>query len=282
MLRIADPVEWGLAIQSPADGTQPATGTWGTQLTPGNNVYGAYAEVVGNTSDDTYSIRIQFSSNDVVAAARDTIVTLGFDFAGGTTYADMTIDHLLASCAGPTQLAFVGVSYSFDLYVPAGTAIAAKASVNNATVGTLYCAITLLGRPSRPVWAGRYVRTYGAVTATSRGTLVVPGTAAEGAWTQLGTIAAGDTIKAWEFGYGVNDADMGSRHVRCDIGVGDVTNKKVVAPNGMVCTTTVERLCKLAHPCFARGNAGDLVYGRMQTSGAVDTDESLIAYGIGG
>ena len=56
------PNEWGLVISSVADGTRPAA-AWGTSITPGNNTYGSYVQVLTATSDETYLMRIAFNSS---------------------------------------------------------------------------------------------------------------------------------------------------------------------------------------------------------------------------
>lgn len=277
------PNEWGLVIESVADGTRPAA-AWGTSITPGNNAYGSYAQVLAATSDETYLCRIVLSSFAVNAAARDALVTIGIDPAGGTSYTDLITD-LVASCAPPVSN--VGVSpivYEFPLSIPAGATIAAKATVNNVTVGTGRVAITLFGRPSRPelVKAGSFVQTFGSVPASSSGTAVTPGTTAEGAWTQIGS-ALTVPIWAWEFGLSVNSATMANTNHNVDVGLGDATNKRVIIPNGTVFETSNEQLGKASALRVGLGAVGDLVYARIQTgSNATSATPGVIVYGIGG
>lgn len=274
------PNEWGLVISSVADGTRPAA-AWGTSITPGNNTYGSYVQVLTATSDETYLMRIVLNSFAVTSAARDALVTIGIDPAGGTSYTDLITD-LLASCAhtytaGP-------VVYEFPLRVPAGATIAAKASVNNATVGTGNVAIELFGRPSRPelVKAGSFVQTFGSTPASSSGTAVTIGTTAEGAWTQIGS-ALTVPIWAWEFGIGLNNATIVGNTIHVDLGLGNATSRKVAIPNAYVCTTTVETITKPAALRTVLGAVGDLVYVRAQCGpGAADTTASFCAYGVGG
>ena len=144
MFKLADSV---------ADGTRPAA-AWGTSVTPGNNTYGSYAALISGASvtDDAHGILININSVSTSTAAKDCIVTIGIDPAGGASYTAF-IEHLLCSCAGAyasAQCGAGGVNYYFPVRVPSGSSIAAKASVNNATVGTVRVAVTLY-RTTRPM-----------------------------------------------------------------------------------------------------------------------------------
>lgn len=276
------PNEWGLIIESVADGTRPAA-AWGTSITPGNNTYGSYTQVLAATSDETFLCRITLNSWSTAAAARDALVTIGIDPAGGTSYTDMIVD-LVASCA-PSYTAGTAPAtiYEFPLRIPAGATLAAKATVNNATVGTGRVALTLFGRPSRPelVKAGSFVQTFGSTPASSSGTAITPGTASEGAWTQLGS-ALTVPLWFWEFGFGINNATMNNNNHHIDIGLGDASNKKIVIPNGYVMETGNEILSRAPNGRVGLGAVGDIVYARVQAgSSTVTTGMSVIAYGVG-
>ena len=276
------PNEWGLVISSVADGTRPAA-AWGALLTPGNNTYGSYVQLLTATSDETYLIRIACHSFAASATARDALVTIGIDPAGGTSYADFIVD-LAASCA-PTYAQFIGiVEYEFPVRIPAGASVAAKATVNNATVGTGRVSITLFGRPSRPelVKAGTFVQTFGATPASSSGSTFTAGSTSEGAWAQVGS-ALTAPLWFWEFGFCVNNTVMGNTVHHVDIGLGDASNKKVVIPNGVVAESSAETLAKPAQGRFGIGAVGDIVYARVQDGPAVGgTPASVIVYGVGG
>jgi len=276
------PNEWGLVISSVADGTRPAA-AWGTSITPGNNTYGSYTQVLTATSAETYWIRIVITGIGVAATAKDALVTIGIDPAGGTSYTD-TVQHLYASCAPNYHSTLPGpTTYEFPLRIPAGASIAAKASVNNATVGTAGVAIELFGRPSRPelVKAGSFVQTFGATTATSNGTAITIGTTAEGAWTQVGS-ALTVPLFFWEFGLGANNGTLNANSFNIDVGLGDASNKKIVIPNAFVGQTTSETIGKPAAGRYGLGAVGDIVYIRGQVGpNAADASTSVIAYGVG-
>lgn len=285
--------QFNLKICSPADGTRPVA-TWGTLVTPGNNTYGSYASIIAGASvtADVYGILINFNSWNVSGSAKDSIVTIGLDPAGGSSFTDY-INHLLTGPAN-AYTATDGTEYYFPIYIKAGTSIGAKASTNNATVGTGRVAITLFCRPSRPdlIRVGSSVRSFGADTANSRGVLVTQGTVSEGAWTVLSASTLGDveTNPAvnntqlpwyWEFGVGCNNATMTAAKVHCDIGIGDGTNNVVAVSNGMVLAAASESQDKRAAiQSHYRSTTLDSVFGRAQSSAAADANFSMMAYGV--
>jgi hypothetical protein len=284
--------EFQKVIESITDGTQPAY-SMGVAITPGNNTYGSYAQIISgaNVTDDVYAIEVWFNVGYVDSAARDILVTLGFDPAGGTSYSGLggvsgnEIQHLLASCCGSFRSVDMGPqSYYFPVYIKAGTSIGAKASVNNATVGTLNCFVRLHCRPSHPelLRVGSFVRTFGATTASSSGTAVTPGTGSEGSYVQLGSAVA-EPLWYFEYGIGVNNATFNNNGHMTDIAVGDASNKKRVIANALAWSSQPEVLCRPSAGRHGHAAIGDLVYGRMQAGdNALNTGYSLCAYGVGG
>lgn len=284
--------EFNLVIESVADGTQPGASN-GTTITPGNNTYGSYATVLAGASltDDAYGIEIWFNSGAVDATARDGIATIGFDPAGGTSFGGLggvtgnEIHHLLWSCCGDMRSISMGpVWYYFPIYIKAGTTIGCKASVNNATVGTVKCFVRLHCKPSRPelVRAGSFVRSFGALVASSCGTAITAGTGTDGTYTQLGSALA-EPLWYWEYGVGINTDTIINNCQFTDIAVGDASNKKRVISNGVSISSQLETNLKPAMGAYGTGAIGDLVYGRMQVGDNVTlTGYSLMAYGVGG
>lgn len=264
--------------------TGQPSGTFGTSVTPGNNTYGTYAELIDGAlvTEDVWKLRINVNSNSVSAALRDTLITVGIDPTAGTSYTDKLTD-LMVSDAAAYDVHCGGVWYEFPYFIPAGSSIAVKASVNNGTVGSLRCWMTLYGKPKRPEITplGTIFRSFGAVTASSRGTLVTPGTASEGAWTQLGS-ATVEPLWYWSFGYGVGDATMTGMVVHADIGCGDASNKRTIIEDFPIVQLGTEIIGRSAAGAYMTVAAGDLIYGRLQASTTPDTDHSLIAYAIGG
>jgi hypothetical protein len=226
-------------------------------------------------------VLININSFSTSAAAKDTLVTIGVDAAGGTTYTD-TIPTLIGSCSGGTVAG--GIWYYFPLWIRAGSSIAAKAQVNNATAGTGRVYMQLFGRPKRPemVRVGSYVDAFGISTATSAGTAITPGTTSEGAWTQLGAATTKD-YWWWQASMGVNDTTMSAIMYGADLAVGSASEKRVVIDQLIVSCTSSEQLnTYLPVNCEAETKSGDLIYGRAQCSGTADAGTSMAAWALGG
>lgn len=258
----------------------------GTTVTPGNNTYGTYAQVMSGATvtDDSYGIWINITTNSVSASARDTLVKIGLDPAGGTSYLDFILDLAGASAASASG-GLGGIWYYFPVRTAAGTSIAAAASVNNATVGTLAVMIRLECQPTHPelIRAGSYVRTFGSTPASSSGTSVTAGSDAKGTYVQLGSaIAAGDNLWYWNMGIGLNQAVATPNSYLFDLAVGDATTKRLLVPDQPASASASEALSYSSIGAPAIAAPGDLLYGRCGARGGTHTGWSMMAYGVGG
>jgi hypothetical protein len=236
-------------------------------------------------TDDCFELLININNGVVNATARDILVTIGLDAAGGSSFTDF-ISHLLGSCSAnytATQPGQTGVWYRFPIFVKAGTSIGAKASVNNATVGTVNCHVVAHCRPenTRGLKYGTFVDTYGANTAASNGTGVTEGQGSEGTYVALSSTL---TRPIWglEFGVGINNSNMAAATRHVDVAIGSASAKKIAILNGVVITGAAETLGKSQSFTPALASIGDIIYGRCQTSSTSDASLSMIAYGVGG
>jgi hypothetical protein len=286
-LRLPRVNEWLYTVSSRGITTRPST-LLSKSVVPAQNAYGAYTQLIAgaNVTDDCYEFDLLVGTVAIAASARDCIVTIGIDEAGGAAYTPVWSD-IVVGPAGTyfSAGAYNAVGFRIPLKIKAGTSVAIKASVNSATLTAIVADCILRGRPTRPdlVWAGSYVRTYGANTAASAGATVVPGTNAEGVWAQIGTIAADDKICFWEFGYGINDATMTGIEYNVDIGLGDANNKRVIIESALVVASGNETLLKMpGQGRYAMGYPGDIVYARSQSSNnTIDDFQSVAVYGVG-
>jgi hypothetical protein len=274
--------EWGFYVSSQA-GVRPAT-TYGDTITPGNNVMGTAVEVLtaGEVATDLHYLLINLNGGLVAATAKDTLVDVLVDPAGGTNYS-VLIQELQASSSNSFLNNFGGNGYwyEFPLLVTAGSSVAVRASVNNATVGTLKAYIQGWGRPrdARAARFGTFCKTFGTVLASSTGTAVTPGTTTEGAWTQLGTTA--DELWAWQLGCGINNAVMATNGYVADLGIGAAQD--VAMSDVLFCTHNGEGASLGRQgPGFFAVPSGVDIFGRLQCSGVVDTGVSMALYGVGG
>lgn len=280
MLSSPFPNSWGYQTGNTLATRPTGGGSFGTSITPAENAYGSYTSILagGSIAEDCYWIEININSNNVSAAARDTLVTIGVDSAGGTTYVDL-IPHLLASNASNYGSNQTGCNYSFPLFIKAGSQLAAKASVNNATVGTLRVSVKLYGAPSRPesIWYGTSVEAVGVVTATSKGTDITAGTTSEGSWTSLGTTTG--RCGYWQLGGGINNATMSNFQYHLDIATGDASNKIIILQDVSYVTTTSEMSSLFQGPGWMDVPSGGTIYARAQCSSTAQTI-SMAAYGV--
>lgn len=264
--------------------TRPAAAL-GATVTPGNNSYGSYADVLttGQVAQDLYGLLISFNSGAVSTAGRDTLATIGIDPAGGTSYTD-TISHLLCSDSCPYN-AGTGINYYFPLWVKAGSSIGCKGTVNNGTVGSFRVVITGVGQPTdqRLVKVGTFVETIGANTGASNGTSVTPGTASDGTWTSLGSTSK----ETWwhQQGYGFSGGAIVVSTLAADLSFGNGTTQEMLLRKQIIYQSTAEQIGYGPHfgNCERRVPAGSTMYGRLQASSALDAGTySMIAYSLGG
>lgn len=260
------------------------TGTPGTNRAPGaNNVMSAYTQLLSALANDVYLVHIRITGANTSAAARDILVDIGVDPAGGSSYS-VLVPYLLGSIATNDGC---GQEYLFPIFIKAGSTVAARAQVNNATAGNCRIWITCFGLPTRPelVKSGSYVTAVGATSASSSGTAVTPGTsAAEGSWTSLGSSA--EPHWWWQVGMGINDSTVSAQNYTIDLAKGDGSNKDIIFEDQMVLTSSAESMTRplaaAAFNAYCETPASETIYGRMSASGTPDSNVSLIAYGVGG
>lgn len=253
----------------------------GTSVIPGvSNVMGSWTALLAATARETYFAEVQITDNVSAGVTRDTLVDIGIDPAGGTSYVAV-IPSLFASNA--SQVAG-GIKYAFPLRIPAGATVAARAQVNNATALTLLVAIRLQGKPTRPALMayGDRVQAVGVVAASSRGTAVVPGNGSKSAWVSLGAL----TYPAWwwQLGYGLDDSTMTARIHLVDIAADNngTTPKKLIEDVLLGNSGGEAITMNLSLGQGAPVVAGATLYGRALCGGAPDNGTySIIAYGCG-
>jgi hypothetical protein len=237
--------------------------------------------------NEVWAVWINIHAAQVSAQARDIIVDIGIDPAGGTSYT-VHIPDLIGSCAAfhssGVNAAGGGHSYYFPLMIPAGSSIAARASVNNATVGTVRVWMKVYGKPTYPELTkrGSVCASFGIVAASSRGTVVTPGTTAEGAWVSLGTAAR--EYWWWQLGMGVNDSTMSVLHYFGDLAYGDASNKIMIIEDELYITDSVEGMSKIPLPLFEGARQvpdGAELFVRAQcNSNTLDAAYSMAAWGV--
>ncbi len=275
-------VDFGLVIHSTADGTRPVA-AMGTSVTPTQNDFGtaAYAQLIAGASltDDAYVIEICANTIGIAGGARNGLVRIGLDAAGGTSYTalvDLVCGPACSYMVGSGLLAG-GVRFRFPFRIRAGTSIGAAATVNSATLTAINVFCQVKCRPSGPVWAGTFIDAYGVDTATSAGTAVTPGTVSEGAFASMGTLAR--PARFFEFGWGINNATMQNGMIHVDLGIG--ASNKIAIANHPVANSANECIAKPAAGAYAYGAAGSAVSLRAQAGGTLETGHTGAIYAVG-
>jgi hypothetical protein len=284
MISVAN--RWQSEIRKPADGTQPVSTGFGTTITADPSTLhtkGAWTDVIvaadwSGFTGDSFEIEIRFDSGSVSASNIQILADIGVDSGGG--YASI-IDNLQATEASPWQTASLGLIYKFPLRIANGVKIGCRIQSNTLSQ-TVRVGIIVRGNPSNPalVRAGTFVRTFGAVTASSSGTAITPGTVAEGAWTQI-TAATADDLWFWDAGYGNADNTNNSGGMVVDLATGAAAAEVGFAFNIAFGKSTTEALGKVAAGVVWPVASGARISARMQVTTS-ETSETLIIYAVGG
>lgn len=272
--------QFGLVISS-IDGTRPAA-TTGTSITPTQNTTGgAYATLLSGASltEDAYAIEICINNIGISTVARDCLVTLAFDPAGGTSFTDWA--DLLCGSASQIQANGIGHRFWFPLWLKAGTTIGARGSVNSANLTAFGAFVRVYCKPTRPelIWCGQKVEQLGVTTASSTGTSVTAGTTSEGSWTQIGTTTR--NARFMEFGIGFNNGALNSNGYSVDLSVGDASNKEIVMLDQIVSVRDIEQSSKAPAPTWCDVASGDIVYARTQAGPNAAGTHSIAVYLMG-
>lgn len=277
----------GYGFEFSSTGATRVAAAWGTSITPGNNTMGSYTQVLtgANVSQDVFGLFVSVNSNNVSTAARDTILDVGVDSAGGSSYVVLLPQLLVSQAAGAIAIAGgSGIHYFFPIWIKAGSTVAARASVNNVTVGTLRCAMKIVGAPRdrRNARVGQRVIAYGITAGTSTGTAVTPGTTSDGTWTALGTIASGDRPWFFQYGMGLNQGTTTATSYSSDLSVGSASAKAIVCEDRVWTGTTAETWSDDGPDMTGYYQAAptDIVYGRSQCSGTAMSGISMAAWGV--
>jgi len=258
--------------------TRPSTTAIGTQCTPGNNSKGSWVQAFSAIAYETCLVIIQINANSTSGQARDTLVDIGVDEAGGSSYSVKIPD--LSGCMAITPNKG-GIFYIFPLRVKAGATIAVRASVNNATVSTCNVMLWLFGLPKNPesIRTITEVVALGVTAASSSGTAITPGTTNDGVWTLIGTLSG----NYWYFqqGFCFNASSTSDRLYFVELAIGDGTNYDIIItdqPWG--CDTTNRFNNALAPPegCERDAPSGAGAYMRAQCSGSLGSNYSGIVY----
>jgi hypothetical protein len=261
--------------------------TPGTSVTPGaSNAEGSWTQLASgaNMAYDSQLMFIAVGGGNTSGAQKDHLLDIGVDPAGGTSYTAV-ISNIVC---GQTQAVSTGFDeFVFPLLVRAGSSVAARVQGNNSTAGTVRVVATFYGRPTRPdmVPIGQWSETIGTI-ASSAGTTVAPGNAAEGSWVSLGTTTK--PLWHWQMGIQLSNATITAQYATYDLAYGDATNKEFIIEDqhiGVYGTAEIKASI-LRGRSLVEGYryvpAGSTIYARGRCSTAPTATYNVTAIGIGG
>jgi hypothetical protein len=263
--------------------TRP-TAAFGTSIAPGNNTMGTATALTLTATQACYAILVNINSGATSTAVRNMLVDIMYDAAGGTSYTTNLLPYLIGGCASPYNIFSGGIWYYFPIYIPSGATLAARAQVNNATVGTVRVAAWIFADPMHPAMMkyGQRCEAIGTVAASSQGTTITTvGTTSEGTWQSLG--ASTNQNFWWQCGMSINNGTITALMHHMDIAADNNALPKMLIQDILVNSSSTEQV-SFACDGIAQNTgtiaAGTTIYGRAQCSGTVITGISMIAYGV--
>jgi hypothetical protein len=266
-------------------GANPAAAP-GSSVVPGaSNVEGSWTQVASsaNIAQDCYWLYVQVSAGATSTAAKNHLLDIGVDPAGGTSYTAVVSN---VACGGTGTILANPKHFLFPFFIKAGSSVAVRIQGSNATAGTVRVVAKFYGQPTNPenVPVGTTAQTFGTIT-DSNGTSFTPGNAADGAWVSLGT--ATTPLWWWQVGVQINNGAQSAHYTYVDIAVGDVTNKQIIKRSFMLSTAAEANGDVVGGnldfmSCYWPVPAGAEIWIRGRNSAAPVTGYNATVIGIGG
>ena len=266
-------------------GTNPSA-TPGTSVTPGaSNAQGSWTQLLTALANEATGFYVQVHSGATSGAAKNQLLDIGIDPAGGTSYTAVIQNFVIG--ASPALTVAGAREFFFPLRIPAGATVAARIRGSSGTAGTVRVAIRMYGQPSAK-WAlpmGSYTQTMGTIdTATSLGQSITPGNAADGSWIDLGATTL--PLWWWQLGYQINNATITAEYTYFEVAAGDASNKMTLlkvmhgGTTGETAGLALQtQLCW--HAAYKPVPAGANIYVRARCNNAPDTGYNVCVVGVG-
>lgn len=208
----------------------PVGATPGLSVTPGaSDTEGADAVLAteAEITQDVYGILLSITDGSTSNQAKNHLLDLGWDPAGGTSYT-YKVNNIVCGGSAVGGAARAGRVLWLPVRIPAGSEVAVRIQGSNATAGTVRVCAVFFGRPTHPemCWAGSYSETIGAITGSNGPTFTPGSSAAEGAWTSLGTTTR--RLRYLLPSVQVNDASANAQMLLIDLAYDDGSGTKVI------------------------------------------------------
>ncbi len=244
------------------------------------NTKGSYTSLVDPTDFPSYGIWIRIGDVGASAAVTDMLVDIAFGPTGGGNE-EIIIPNLNVSGAG-TLITYPHKVFFFPVYVPTGTRVSARCQD---TAGSDTCVIAIwLGQDALLSPMRGKVTDYGAVIASSRGTLVTPGNATYGTWTQLDA-SLDYAHRLWSIATdsgGDTSLPSNGRSWLIELGVGPDSGNVTAIGGPFALRMTTQEMIPAPFPLIQYGEtvAGDPLWVRAASEGLGVEARGVIAYGM--
>lgn len=220
--------DWGFAEGSADfESIGAATGSSNGTLisTPGStHTKGSWTQLIASTAIDAVGLVV--SGNCSSSGEVNVLIDIGVGASGSEQVVVANLQaKRMPSADGPIGPYFLAVR------IPAGSRVSARLQ-HDSTITVYLCAVTV-AEPLAGIVRGEEVAEYGAVTATSKGTLVDPGATAntKGAWAQMTASASIESHALMLTAMPNSSAGGGGTHWLVDIGIGASGSEQVIVAN---------------------------------------------------
>lgn len=266
--------------------TGAANTTAGLLVTPVVGSKGSWGTLVSgaNMAKDCEGIFLWIHSGGTASANRLSVIDLGVDPAGGTSYTAVMSDII----CGKAGLVAGSGSGAFKLFLPfkikAGASLGVRSQSSETTGFRVGCTVYGQAGSQLPFPAGSYAEVLG-YAGSLLGTSFTPGNATDGGWASLGTTTR--NTFAWQSIFGINNTTVTAEYTYIDLAYGDASNKYLINRR-MHAGNTSEYIgdtmgsCINPYEVFCDVPAGSNIYVRGNCLNAPDTGYVAMAIGIGG
>lgn len=251
------------------------SGSWGATVTAGTaHVLGTKVELTSGTTYEADLVEVHIYATRQSAVNHDGLVNI-YIGAGGAE--QPLFPNLLAGWAPEaTVLSGGGWRYIFPVHIPRGSRLSADfQSVVASDTGAI--TIELYGGGGIG-WSGAGVETLGAITGSSRGTTVTPGTTSEGTFTTIATSTKPYKAVLARL-MGNSDTSLTGGTMAIDVGIGGTVLAGL--ENFWIHNDSVE--FQYAHemvPRFRQVPSGSALQARLQSNTTDSEAKSVAIYGV--
>jgi hypothetical protein len=255
--------------------------------TTGTNTKGSWTELIASTPNDAQQLYV--IAKNVVTSTVDTgqLLDIGIGAAGSEKVIVPDLSSGFSFQAFTTNNNNIPAWWRIPIYIPAGSRLAARQQ-SSSSGDTVDVSVELWGGlPPGGFVDGSGVDTFGANSGTSKGVGLTAGASAglKGTWTEIED-STPNAIKSLLLSPCLMSGTISTAaQALIDIGVGGLTQEKIVLPDTVVNITSTEALAMLDHGVFPLDTpipAGSRIVARIASTEGLDTDIGIIVHGVRG